>query len=531
MLNRAKAIESISKDRVWDLVIVGGGSTGLGVAIDAISRGYSVALLEKVDFAKGTSSRSTKLVHGGVRYLAQGDVFLVMEALKERGRLLKNAPHLTRNQSFVIPVYTWFDLVQYTVGLTLYDLLAGGLSLGRSHFINKEKTLEYIPTINPDGLKGGVVYYDGQFDDSRLALSAAQTAAAEGAAILNHFEVKSLLKDDSGKVEGVEAKDLETGKSYKLQARAVVNATGVFVDDILQMDAPAQRKMIRPSQGVHVVLDRSFLPSDHAIMIPKTSDGRVLFCVPWHDKVVVGTTDTLLEEPSEEPKALEKEIDFILETAQANLAKKPQRSDVLATFAGLRPLAAPKEEGKSTKEISRSHKVLVSESGLLTVTGGKWTTFRKMGEDTIEKAVKLGRLERKESNSVKQHFYGYSEENNLPEYLRVYGTDVAKIRELEALNPQWSELLHPDHPYTVAQLIFAIREEGALTVEDFLARRIRLLFLDSEAAVSVAPKVAQVMATELGKDASWIDSQIASFLKTAESYQVLPPAGELNSAI
>lgn len=519
MLDRNKALEAIAQqDRLWDILIIGGGSTGLGVALDAVSRGYSVVLLEKVDFAKGTSSRSTKLVHGGVRYLAQGDVFLVLEALRERGRLLKNAPHLTKNQSFVIPVYTWFDLLQYTAGLTLYDWLAGGLSLGRSHFISKEKTLEYIPTVNPEGLKGGVVYQDGQFDDSRLALSIAQTAAAKGAAVLNHFEVNELLKDGNERVNGVRAKDLGTGQAYEIHAKAIVNAAGVFVDDILQMDLPNKRKMIRPSQGVHIVLDRSFLPGDHAIMIPKTSDGRVLFCVPWHDKVVVGTTDTLLESPSEEPRALEKEIEFILDTARANLAKKPERKDILATFAGLRPLAAPKEEGKSTKEISRSHKVIVADSGLLTVTGGKWTTFRKMGEDTVSKAIKVAKLDPRPSQSVNLQLHGFQPNPNLNDHLYIYGEDRKKVLDLVQDVPKLGDKLHPDHPYIQAQVVFAVREEMALSVEDVLARRIRLLFLDADAAVEAAPQVAEIMARELGKDQQWIEEELRAFTQVAEGY-------------
>ncbi|MEO0899726.1 MAG: glycerol-3-phosphate dehydrogenase/oxidase [Bacteroidota bacterium] len=519
MLNREKALEQLSKSETqYDLLVVGGGSTGLGVALDAVSRGYQVALVEQADFAKGTSSRSTKLVHGGVRYLAQGDVFLVLEALKERGRLLKNAPHLTKNQSFVIPIYTTFDLVQYTVGLTLYDWLAGGLSLGSSHYINKEKTLEAIPTINPEGLKGGVVYQDGQFDDARLALALAQTIAKQGGVVLNHTKVTGLIKNQAGKVAGATAEDVETGQTYDIQAKAVVNCTGIFVDDLLQMDQPAQRKMIRPSQGVHIVLDKSFLPGDHAIMIPKTSDGRVLFCVPWHDKIVVGTTDTLREEPELEPQALEKEINFILETAQANLAKKPERKDVLATFAGLRPLAAPKEEGKSTKEISRSHKVLVSGSGLLTVTGGKWTTFRKMGEDAVDKAIKVAGLAPKASTSIDMKIHGYAPNPDLNNHMYVYGSDEAAIRQMMIENEEWAQPLHPDYPYTKAQVIWAVRQEMARTVEDVLSRRIRILLLDSQAAVDMAPIVAQIMKDELGQDDNWVSTQLQSFSETASKY-------------
>ncbi len=510
------------QDIEWDLIVVGGGSTGLGVALDAVTRGYRVLLLEQADFAKGTSSRSTKLVHGGVRYLAQGDVLLVLEALRERGRLLKNAPHVTKNQSFVIPIYTWFDRLQYTVGLTLYDWLAGGLSLGRSKFVSKTKTLELIPTIKSEGLMGGVIYQDGQFDDARLALNVAQTCVEQGATVLNYFRVNGLLKDAQGKISGVKAEDRETGQSYELKAKAVVNATGIFVDGLLQMDQPAKRKMIRPSQGVHLVLDRSFLPGDHAIMIPKTSDGRVLFCVPWHNKIVVGTTDTLREHPELEPEALENEIAFILETAQAYLSKQPQRSDVLSVYAGLRPLAAPAEEGKSTKEISRSHKIMVSESGLLTITGGKWTTFRKMGEDTVNRAIKVAGLKPSVSRSAQVPLHGYQTNPDLSNPRYVYGSDQDKLAMLEATDPSLQERLHPQFPFTRSQVVFAVREEMARKVDDFLSRRVRILLLDSRAAQDMAPAVAQLMAQELGRDQAWVDQQIAGFHAITQRYRLNP---------
>ncbi len=521
-MNRQQALANIAdRNSPWDMVVIGGGATGLGVALDAASRGYEVLLLEGEDFAKGTSSRSTKLVHGGVRYLAQGDVFLVLEALKERGHLLRNAPHLTKSQAFVIPIYTLFDRIQYTVGLTLYDWMAGRLSLGKSKWISREKTLAAIPTIKSKGLRGGVLYYDGQFDDARLALNVAQTCDKMSAEVVNYIRVMDLLKDEQGKVSGVKAVDTESGKSYDIPATSVVNATGIFVDDILQMDRPTGKPMIAPSQGVHIVLDKHFLPGDHAIMIPKTSDGRVLFCVPWHDKVVVGTTDTPREKPEIEPEALEKEIDFILETARANLAKQPTRADVLATFAGLRPLAAPQEEGKSTKEISRSHKVLVSDSGLFTVVGGKWTTFRKMGEDTVNQVIKKTGLPAKDSQSAQLKLHAYTKEVfDSSDPMTLYGTDKEQIQTVIAANPALGEMLHPDYPYTKAQVVWAVREEMARKVDDVLSRRLRVLLLDSDAAQRMAPVVATIMAEELGRDQAWIDRELVEFAELTRRYEV-----------
>ena len=330
--------------------MIGGGATGLGVALDGISRGYKTLLLEQVDYAKGTNSRSTKLVHGGVRYLAQGNIALVREALFERGLLLRNAPHLVKNQDFIIPNYDWWGGPYYTIGLTMYDLLAGKLSLGASVHLSKQETLRRLGNLKPDGLRGGVLYHDGQFDDARLAINLAQTAVEQGGTLLNHFDVRGLLKDASGKIAGVRAADQETGQLYELPAKVVVNATGIFVDEILQMDKPGTRKLVRPSQGVHIVLDKSFLPGDDAIMIPKTDDGRVLFAVPWHGRVVLGTTDTPLKEYSAEPQALEEEIEFILRTAARYLTRAPQRSDALSVYAGLRPLAAPQGDSTKTKE-------------------------------------------------------------------------------------------------------------------------------------------------------------------------------------
>lgn len=519
VMRREELIEKIADTaRVWDVVVIGGGATGLGVAVDAVTRGYSVALFEQDDFAKATSSRSTKLVHGGVRYLAQGDVWLVLEALHERGLLKQNAPHLVRDQSFIIPNYRYWDNFLYTVGLTLYDLLAGSLSLGRSKYISRKRTSEHLPTVRVNGLKGGVVYHDGQFDDSRLAVNLAQSCAGSGGCPLNRMQVTAVMHGAGGNASGVKVKDLESGRVYEVKARAVINATGIFVDSIMEMDVPAHEHLVRPSQGVHVVLDKSFLQSDCAIMIPKTDDGRVLFAVPWHGKVVVGTTDTLREKPELEPQALEAEIGFILNTAGRYMTHKPQRSDVLSVFAGLRPLAAPKKEGKSTKEISRSHKIFVSENKLITITGGKWTTYRKMAEDTVDKAISLNLLEKRECMTKNFRIHGYMPDPDLNNHLYIYGSDMPAIRRLMKSAPAMAEKLHPEYDYTVAEVVWAVREEMALDVEDVLARRVRLLFLDARAAVEAAPKVAAVIARERGKDKAWAEEQVRRFRALAARY-------------
>ncbi|MEX6686735.1 glycerol-3-phosphate dehydrogenase/oxidase [Danxiaibacter flavus] len=517
-MKRSEIINRIENDEVWDFIIVGGGATGLGTALDAASRGYSAVLFEQADLAKGTSSRSTKLVHGGVRYMAQGDIGLVREACHERGLLLKNAPHLTKNQSFVIPNYSWFDNVLYTVGLKFYDMLAGKLSLGKSKYINKRKTIEQLPTIKQKGLKGGVLYYDGQFDDARLAVNIAQSAVEQGAVIMNYAKVVGLNKDNAGKVAGVEVKDIETGRVFKIKGRSVINATGVYVDDLLMMDNPAGKKMVRPSQGVHLVFERSFLDGESALMIPKTDDGRVLFAVPWHDKLVVGTTDTLRDHPELEPHALEQEIEFILQTAGRYLTRKPTRADVLSVFAGLRPLAAPQGEGKSTKEISRNHKIIVSRSGLVTITGGKWTTFRRMAQDTVDKTIATARLEFKPC--VTQHFkiHGYAENVDRSDHLYVYGSDIPDVKKIMEQEPGMNEKLSAKYGYTKAEVAWAARYEFARSVEDVLARRCRLLFTDAHAAIEAAPAVAQVLAKELGHDEDWVLKQIASFDQIARGY-------------
>ena len=418
----------------------------------------------------------------------------------------------------LIPNYRYWDNFLYTVGLTIYDILAGRLSLGRSKYVSKKKTTSYLPTVRVDGLKGGVVYHDGQFDDSRLAVNLAQSCVENGGCPINRMKVTAMLHGSDGRARGVKVQDLMNGQEYEVKAKAVINATGIFVDSIMEMDVPTHEHMVKPSQGVHLVLDKSFLQSDYAIMIPKTDDGRVLFAVPWHDKVVVGTTDTLREHPELEPQALESEIEFILNTAGRYLTRKPQRSDVLSVFAGLRPLAAPKKEGKSTKEISRSHKIFVSENKLITITGGKWTTYRRMAEDTVDKAIELNLLEKKACVTKKFRIHGYQLNPDLNNHLYIYGSDIQAIKTLMQSDPAMAEKLHPKYDYTVAEVVWAVREEMALNVEDILARRVRLLFLDARVAAEVAPKVARIVAKELGYDQAWIDGQVKEFTDLAGHY-------------
>ncbi|NDK56995.1 glycerol-3-phosphate dehydrogenase/oxidase [Pontibacter fetidus] len=502
----------------WDVIVVGGGATGLGVAVDAASRGYKTLLLEQSDFAKGTSSRSTKLVHGGVRYLAQGDVSLVYEALHERGLLLQNAPHLVHVQPFVIPSYSLFNQGFYGIGLKVYDWMAGKYRFKKTELLGKKTVEKLLPNVAQHGLKGGIIYYDGQFDDARLAINLAQTAAEQGGVLLNYFKVTGLLKNETDKVAGVKARDLETGEEYNLNAKVVINATGVFVNDVLQMDKPAQDPLVRPSQGVHVVLDKSFLESETALMIPKTPDGRVLFAVPWHNHVLVGTTDTPLNSASLEPTALEDEISFILDTAGQYMTRKPGRKDVLSVFAGLRPLAAPAKGTNSTKEISRSHKLMVAESGLITITGGKWTTYRKMAEDTMAQAIVTGKLQAKPCATAHLKIHGYATPQAMTTYLDVYGSDAAGINALSSQRPELRKQLHPAFPNTQAEVVWAVQHEMARTVEDVLARRIRVLFLDAKAAIDMAPAVATIMASELGLNEAWKQDQVASFTKLANQY-------------
>ncbi len=504
----------------WDFIVIGGGATGLGIAIDAASRGYKTVLLEQSDYAKATSSRSTKLVHGGVRYLQKGDVALVREALRERGYLLKNAPHLVKDQRFIIGNYAWWERPFYTIGLVMYDVLAGRLGFGRSLPMSKANVVKAVPHIERNGLKGGVVYHDGQFDDSRLAINMMQTAIEQGATVVNYAGVTSLLKSESGRVNGVVVKDELTGETFELHGTAIINATGIFVDDVIKMDNAKEAPLVRPSQGVHLVVDKSFLGGDDAIMVPKTSDGRVMFGVPWHNRVILGTTDVPVKEFVLEPMALEEEVDFILETANRYLSKQITRKDVLCVFAGLRPLAAPKKmsDESKTKEISRSHKLLAADSGLVTITGGKWTTYRIMAEETIDLAIKKNYLPFKPCVTKDLKIHGHKVTTDRSNWMYVYGSDQDAILALEKENPTYAEKLHEELDFTVSQVVWAVRHEMALTLDDVLARRVRALYMDARKSIEIAPKVAQVMADELGKDADWAKQQVEEYTAIANGY-------------
>lgn len=511
-----KMRERAARKEPWDIAIIGGGATGMGVAVDASARGLDVVLLEAHDFGKGTSSRSTKLVHGGVRYLEQGNISLVMSALKERGLLRQNAPHLVHDLAFVVPNYSWWEAPFYGIGLKLYDLLAGKYGFGASKLLSKEETLALLPALEPEELRGGVIYYDGQFDDARLLIHLAMTAADHGAMLLNYCSATSLLRDSEGYLNGVVACDEETGEEFSLPARIVVNATGVFTDSIRRMADSSVDPLLVTSQGIHLVFDRSFLHGDTALMVPRTSDGRVLFVIPWHDHAVAGTTDTPVDAPSLEPRPLEEEIEFILETAGRYLSRPPTRADVLAVYVGLRPLV--KGDGK-TSALSRDHVIHVDPSGLLTITGGKWTTYRHMAEDTVDHAITLGRLRDEPCPTRNLHIHGYLENPDGNDPLAVYGADADEIRAL-AKDPNLAAQLHPALPYIAAEVVWAARNEMARSVEDVLARRTRALFLNAAAAGAMAEPVARLLAQELGQDDAWIAAQITAFRALAKQYSV-----------
>jgi glycerol-3-phosphate dehydrogenase len=516
-MNRDDMISRLGdRNELWDFIIIGGGATGVGTAIEGSSRGYKVLLLEQSDFGQGTSSRSTKLVHGGVRYLQQGNISLVLEALKERGILSRNAPHLVKNLPFIVPSYDWWEGPFYGIGLKLYDLLAGKEGFGASKILSKEKTLDLIPTIETEGLKGGVIYHDGQFDDSRLIINMVQTAYEQSATLVNYVKVTGFTQKESC-ISGVIARDVEGEQEYILKSRVVINATGVFCDEIRYLDDRSAKPMIAASQGVHMVLDKSFLPGETAIMIPQTDDGRVLFAIPWHDCVVVGTTDTPVDKILAEPVPFKAEIDFLISHAARYLTKDPEKSDVLSVFAGLRPLVR-QGDVKNTAEISRDHTLHISSTGLLSIAGGKWTTYRKMAEDTIDQAIILAGLEFESSSTENLNIHGYHKNADIFNELSVYGSDASLIQKIIEEKPDYQQLIHPTKKSRIGEIIWAVRQEMARKVEDFLARRTRHLLLDANTSIEMAPVVAKWMAKELNRGKSWQKSQISEYEKMAQNY-------------
>jgi glycerol-3-phosphate dehydrogenase len=514
-MNRSQMISNLHARKTWDICIIGGGATGLGIAIDAASRGYSTILTEQYDFAKGTSSRSTKLVHGGVRYLQQGNVKLVMEALKERGLLRQNASHLVKNQSFLLPNYKWWEGPFYGIGLKIYDWMAGNLGLGPSLFLTKEEALQHAPTLDQEGLRGGVLFHDGQFDDARLAINMAQTAASHNAVLLNYVKASKFIKTN-GSIQGIEATDQLNGNEYTILAKTVINATGIFTDQLRQIDEPGKSPVLSLSQGTHLVLDKSFLPGDTAILVPETSDGRVLFAVPWHQQLIIGTTDMPVGSPSAEPVPKTEEISFILENIGRYLAEDPTTKDVKSIFSGLRPLV--RGNAASTAALSRDHYIEVSESGLISITGGKWTTYRKMAEDVLKIAIQQNKIPDRECITENLLIHGAMAISDYTDPGYYYGTDLENIRKIENNEPLLAEKIHPALPYTKAMIIWAVREEMCMTVEDALSRRTRALLLDARAAIEAAPLIAKLLATENGHTQQWEQDQISFFLELAANY-------------
>ena len=507
--------EALASSDRFDVAVVGGGATGLGCAVDAAARGYSVLLVERDDFGAGTSSRSTKLVHGGVRYLARGDVRLVREALRERGRLLANAPHIVHTRAFAVPAYAWWEKPYYGAGLFAYDRLAMSLGIGHTELLSEAEYVERVPTARRDGLDGGVLYYDGQFDDARLALALARTAADLGAVVLNHTACVG-IETSGGRVDGLRIRDGEDGDERSVRARVVVNATGVWADEVRRLADPGARALLEPSRGAHVVLDRRFLPGETAVMVPKTDDGRVLFAIPWLGKTVVGTTDVSVEGLSQEPRPSDDEVGYILEHAGRYLDPAPTRADVRAVWAGLRPLVSD-PDADDTAALSREHVVTVSDAGLVTVTGGKWTTYRVMAEDAIDHAAASAGLDDRPHDTADLRLRGWQPEalvdRDAP--FGAYGSDADGLREL-AQDPALAAPVHPRLPtVTGAEIVWAAREEQARTAADALARRTHGLFLDAEASAQAAPVVARLVAAEIGRDDAWIAAQVEAVRQIA----------------
>src|SRR5271156_1805804 len=517
-MNRPAMLARVqARSTPWDMVVIGGGATGVGVAVDAANRGFAVLLLGRMDFGSATSSRSPKLVHGGVRYLEQGNISLVMEALKERGLLRQNAPHLVHDLGFVVPNYSWWEAPFYGIGMKVYDLLAGKYGFGKSRLLSREETLERLPTIQTNGLRGGVFYYDGQFDDTRLLIHLAATAADQGGTLLNYAPVVEITRGADGFADGVIAVDSESGQRMKIGAHVVVNAAGIFADEVRRLAEPEVDGMIAPSQGIHLVFEREFLRGNTAIMVPHTSDGRVLFAIPWHEHTVVGTTDTPIQEPSYNPVPFEEEIQFILDTAAQYLSRPPQRSDVLSVYVGIRPLVKANGASSKTSSLSRDHTIHIDNSGLLTIVGGKWTTYRHMAEDTVNHAITLGELPDVPSKTHDLKIHGYKQEESLTS-LGVYGSDGDSILAMAAGDQRLGVQLHPALPYIAAEVIWGVREEMARTLDDMLSRRTRALFLNARAAIEMAPAVAKLMAKELGTGQDWIDQQLNEFNDLAAKY-------------
>ncbi len=506
-MTRDAAFQSLQEP--FDVLVVGGGATGLGIAVDAVTRGFRTALVEAGDFAQATSSRATKLVHGGVRYLASGQIHLVYEALHERAVMMRNAPHLVKPQAFLLPTYTHWELPYYGAGLLLYDLMSGKSTMGPTRILGAKASVERIPNLETGSLSGSVLYHDGQFNDARLALALARTAEDQGASVLNYTRCTRFIHE-GGKISGAVVTDVETGVEHTVRASVIFNATGIFTDELRRLDDAATPPLLTVSRGTHIVVSAGALGGSAGIMVPKTRDGRVIFAIPWQGRVVVGTTDLPAPQPQMEPGHTQEEIGYLLETVNPFLAKKVDEGDILSVFSGLRPLVTGK--ASTTSKISREHHIDVSPNGLITVAGGKWTTYRRMAEDAINFATSHGLLAKRPcvTGATKLHGATLGLETNDP-YLREYGSDEAPIGSLIAADPALAGMVDPALPYSLAQALFAVRHEMARTLEDVLSRRTRALLLDSSAALRAAPRVAELMRGELGRDEGWVSAQTAQF--------------------
>jgi glycerol-3-phosphate dehydrogenase len=509
----------------WDVLVIGGGATGLGAAVEAAARGYRTLLVERSDFAKETSSRSTKLVHGGVRYLEQMNLTLVLDALRERGHMLRNAPHLVHDLNFVVPAYSYFSLPYYGFGLKVYERLSGKLSMGRSELLSRASTLEKLPGVTTDHLRGGILYHDGQFDDARYAIALLRTLQDLGGTAINYVEATGFI-ERGGKIVGIQAldrendreNDREDGSVFDLQAKVVINACGVYAEETLSLDGHPTNSLLAISQGSHFVLPHTFLPGNTALMIPKTADGRVLFAIPWHGALLVGTTDVPIDKTSPEPRALPEEKQFLRAHIARYLGRAPRPEEILSVWSGLRPLV--RKSGVKTSRLSRDHTILVSPSGLITVTGGKWTTYRRMGQDTIDRAMQIAALPKRPSPTLELKLHGWTHEASTADspWESVYGSDLPALQALSKQDASLDALLHPRLPFRLREVVWAARHEMARSVEDVLARRTRALFLDARAAIEAAPAVANILARELHRSDDWKANDLRAFQETAKGY-------------
>lgn len=511
-MNRADMLQRLTAEPAgWDVLVIGGGATGLGTAVDAAARGYRTVLVEQADFAQCTSSRSSKLIHGGIRYLQQCRFGLVRESLHERHRLLHNAPHLVHPLPFILPNYAWWERGYYGTGLWLYDRLGGETGVEPARHLSRTATLQRIPTLKPEGLRGGILYYDGQFDDARLAIALARTAADLGSVVINYVKVVEIVKRND-RVTGARVLDLESGTELTVHARVVINATGVFADSVRHLDDVSKPDLLTTSQGAHLVLDKSFLQGSCALAAPRTADGRIFFAIPWHERVLIGTTETAVSSIEAEPRPLRSEVEFLLNHAAQHLTRAPSTSDILGAFAGLRPLLK-RPDGRPTSTLPRSHLVEVAQSGLVTVTGGKWTTYRQMAEDAVTRAAEVGKLPVRETRTKDLQLHGAQQGVVYNGHFASYGDDALAVQAL--CNGQDSRLLHPELPYLAGEVQWSVRHEMARTIADVLSRRMRALLLNTRASMAIAPEVAGIMAAELKRDGAWIEQQVKSFCELA----------------